>query len=253
MDRRQAVKTLALGVVALPLVHRGVLADAAPEPAAPATETPPAPPATPAAPFTLPPLGYAFDALEPHIDAQTMQIHHDKHHAAYVTNLNKAVAGHKEVEGWTVERLLRDLSKVPENIRTAVRNHGGGHANHSLFWASLKKDGAKRPGAELAKAIDAAFGSFSTCGDKLALAAAGVFGSGWAWLTTDRKGIVQIETSPNQDSPLTAGRVPLIGLDVWEHAYYLKYQNRRADYIAAFGEVIDWDVVSARYRDAMKA
>jgi Fe-Mn family superoxide dismutase len=252
MDRRTAVKTLALGAVVLPFVQRAAHAGGDPQPAAPTPTAPPAPPTAPAGAFALPPLGYAFDALEPHLDAQTMQLHHDKHHAAYVTNLNKAVAGRKEVDGWTVERLLRDLDRVPEDIRTAVRNHGGGHANHSLLWASLKKDGAKRPAAELAKAIDAAFGSFSACGDKLALAAAAVFGSGWAWLSADGKGAVRVESTANQDSPLTAGRVPLFGIDVWEHAYYLKYQNRRADYIAAIGNVIDWDVVSARYREAMK-
>jgi Fe-Mn family superoxide dismutase len=240
------LKTLALGVSALSLPSRGSLL---------AAETPaaakPAAAATPAAsgPFTLPPLGYAADALEPFLDAQTMTIHHDKHHAAYVTNLNKAVAGRKEVEGWTLDQLVRDLAKVPDDIRTAVRNHGGGHANHSLLWTSLKKDATHAPSGELAKAVDAAFGSFSAFSDKFNAAAMSVFGSGWAWLSADAAGKVQIETTPNQDSPLTAGRVPLLGIDVWEHAYYLKFQNRRVEYVTAFASVVDWDAVSARYRD----
>jgi Fe-Mn family superoxide dismutase len=249
MDRRQAMKTLALGAVALPLVPRGALAlgDIAPA-AAPAA----APVTLPAAmgPFSLPALGYAFDALEPVIDAQTMRIHHDKHHAAYVNNLNKAVAGRKEVAGWSVEQLVRNLAQVPEDIRTAVRNHGGGHANHSLFWTSLRKDGARRPAGELAGAIDQAFGSFEAFQEKFGQAALAVFGSGWAWLATDAKGVVKVLGSPNQDSPLTLGDTPLLGLDVWEHAYYLKYQNRRPEYVTAFHTIVDWDAVSARYRDA---
>jgi superoxide dismutase, Fe-Mn family len=248
MDRRQAMKTLALGAAALPLFPGGALAlgDAAPAPTAAA------PPPAPTGPFSLPPLGYAFDALEPHLDARTMQIHHDKHHAAYVTNLNKAVSGRKEVEGWSAERLVRDLAQVPQDIRTAVRNHGGGHVNHSLFWTSLKRDGAKRPSGELAPAIDRAFGSFDAFLAKFDSAAAGVFGSGWAWLAADTNGVVQVVATPNQDSPLTAGLVPLLGLDVWEHAYYLLYQNRRPEYVAAFHEVADWSVVSARYADARR-
>ncbi|MEQ1831733.1 MAG: superoxide dismutase [Candidatus Eisenbacteria bacterium] len=205
--------------------------------------------AAPTGPFSLPPLGYAVDALEPFLDAATMTIHHDKHHAAYVTNLNKAVAGRKEVEGVTLEQLLRDLAKVPDDIRTAVRNHGGGHANHSLLWTSLKKDAAKAPIGELAKAIDTAFGSFSAFHDKFNAAAMSVFGSGWAWLSADAAGKVQVETTPNQDTPITAGRTPLLGLDVWEHAYYLKFQNRRVEYVTAFASVVDWDVISARYRE----
>ncbi len=249
MDRRHALKTLALGAATLPLLPNGAHALAGPPAAAPAA-SPPAP--APAGPFSLPPLAYAFDALEPAIDAQTMQIHHDKHHAAYVANLNKAVAGRKEVEGWTLDQLLRDLAKVPEDIRTAVRNHGGGHANHSLFWTQLKRDGAKRPAGELAAAIDSAFGSFDAFRAKFDAAAAGVFGSGWAWLVADAKGALRVVATPNQDSPLTNGDAPLLGLDVWEHAYYLKYQNRRAEYVTAFASVVDWDSVSARYRDARK-
>ncbi len=254
MDRRQVLKTLALGAASIPLVQATALADATPtmpvvkmkDPAAAA----PTSGTAPAGLFTLPPLGYAFDALEPFLDAQTMQIHHDKHHAAYVTNLNKAVTGRKEVEGWSVERLVHDLAVVPEDIRTAVRNHGGGHANHSLLWTSLKKDGAKAPMGELAKAIDGAFGSFSAFGEKFTAASMSVFGSGWAWLSKDAQGVVRIETTPNQESPLTAGRVPIVGIDVWEHAYYLKFQNRRAEYVTAFANVIDWDAASARYKDA---
>lgn len=251
MDRRQALKTLSLGAVAAPLVPGAAfaLADAA-SPGKAIGQT--AIPAVPAGPFVLPPLGYAFDALEPHFDAATMQLHHDKHHAAYVNNLNKAVAGRKEVEGWTVERLVRDLAQVPEDIRTAVRNHGGGHVNHSLFWTSLRTAGGKRPAGELAGAIDQAFGSFDAFRAKFDGAAAGVFGSGWAWLVTDAQGALQVLATPNQDSPLTQGLTPLLGLDVWEHAYYLKFQNRRPEYVAAFHSLADWDVVSARYRDARK-
>lgn len=249
MTRREALKTLALGAGAA-LLPRVAFADG--------PTTPPAAPvassATPAptGPFTLPPLGYAFDALEPHLDAQTMQIHHDKHHAAYVTNLNKAVAGRPELAKWSVEDLVSKLDQVPAEIRTAVRNHGGGHANHSLLWTSLKRDGAQAPIGELAKAIDVTFGSFAGFQDKWTAAAMSVFGSGWAWLTLDAKGTLAIETSPNQDSPLTAGRRPVAGIDVWEHAYYLKFQNRRAEYVAAFAKVMDWDVISGRYRDLRK-
>ncbi|MFM7231073.1 MAG: superoxide dismutase [bacterium] len=242
MDRRQALKALALGIPSLSLVTPSLLLAATP--------AVPAPAATPAptGPFSLPPLGYAFDALEPVLDAQTMQIHHGKHHAAYVNNLNKAVAGRREVEGWTIERLLRELPAVPEDIRTVVRNHGGGHHNHTLLWQSLRKDGAKAPSGELAKAMDASFGSFSTAMERFNAAAGSVFGSGWAWFSSDASGQVRVETTPNQDSPLTSGRTPLLGIDVWEHAYYLKFQNRRAEYVAAFATVIDWNVVSARYR-----
>jgi Fe-Mn family superoxide dismutase len=255
MNRRQVLRSLVVGAASIPLVKSdalaGLTADATVPTGAPVAAPAPAAPA-PTGPFTLPALPYAYDALEPHLDAQTMQIHHDKHHAAYVANLNKAVAGHPDLASAPVERLLRDLGKVPDDIRTAVRNQGGGHANHTLLWASLKKDAAHAPSGELAKAIDAAFGSFSAFGEQWTKAALGVFGSGWAWLSMAPDGAVRIEASPNQDSPLTAGRVPLAGIDVWEHAYYLKYQNKRADYVAAFQNVVDWDAVSARYRDARK-
>jgi len=241
MERRQVLQTFALAAATLPLSSLDAFAQGA---------APAAAPAAPAGPFSLSPLPYAFDALEPHFDAQTMQIHHGKHHAAYVANLNKAVMGRKEVEGWSLERLLRELPSVPEDIRTVVRNHGGGHANHTLFWTELRRGGTKLPTGELAGAIDSAFGSFDGFRSKFDAAAGSVFGSGWAWLVADAKGAVRITTTPNQDSPLTSGDHPLLGIDVWEHAYYLKYQNRRAEYLAAFHQVLDWDAVSARYREA---
>ena len=252
MDRRQAMKTLALGAAAVPLLPGGVFALAGAQGGLPSSAiTPGTPPAK--EPFSLPALRYPFDALEPHFDAQTMQIHHDKHHAAYVNNLNKAVAGRKEVEGWTLEQLVGDLPKVPDDIRTAVRNHGGGHYNHSLFWTSLMKDGVKRPQNELGADIDKTFGSFDAFRQKFDVAAGSVFGSGWAWLVMDPSGALKVSTTANQDSPLTAGDVPLVGIDVWEHAYYLQYQNRRAEYIAAFHAVVHWDAISQRYRDARSA
>jgi Fe-Mn family superoxide dismutase len=204
-------------------------------------------PAAPSGPFTLPPLPYAYDALEPHIDARTMEIHHDKHHAAYVANLNKAVADFPEVKKKSIEDLLKDLNAVPEAIRTAVRNQGGGHLNHSLFWQMLKKDGGEPKGA-LAAAIDRRFGSFSAFKDEWTKAAVGQFGSGWAWLVVDADKKLAIEPSANQDSPLSQGKQPLLTIDVWEHAYYLKYQNRRPEYVAAFFQVINWDFVAERYQ-----
>ncbi len=212
-----------------------------------AAETPAASPAPPAAePFSLPPLPYAVDALEPSIDARTMEIHHGKHHAAYVANLNKAVAGAPELAGKSIEDLLRKLDAVPEAQRAAVRNNGGGHYNHTLFWQTMKKGGGGAPKAELAKAIEARFGSFDKLKDELTRASLTVFGSGWSWLTVDG-GQLRVEQTANQDTPLSAGRIPLLGIDVWEHAYYLKYQNRRADYVAAFFNVIDWDAVGAHF------
>jgi Fe-Mn family superoxide dismutase len=198
--------------------------------------------------FTLPKLPYAYDALEPYIDAQTMQIHHDKHHQAYVDNLNKAVGGDPELSKLTVEELLQRLDTLPAAIRTQVRNQGGGHFNHSLFWQTLSpasKSG--KPAGQLAAALTKTFGSQEKLEQGLTAAATGVFGSGWAWLTTDKTGKLAIEASPNQDSPLTAGRRPLFGIDVWEHAYYLKYQNRRPEYLAAILHVVNWDFVSDRF------
>jgi len=203
----------------------------------------------PFGPFTLPPLPYAFDALEPFIDAKTMEIHHDKHHQAYVRNLNKAVAAHSELGKESVETLVKNWPTLPEDIRTAVRNNAGGHANHSLFWTSLKKNDGSKPGGDLGKAIETGFGSYSAFQDQFTKAALGVFGSGWAWLTLNANRQLTVESTPNQDSPLTAGHLPLFGIDVWEHAYYLKYQNKRADYVAAFYNVIDWDAVSKRYAE----
>jgi Fe-Mn family superoxide dismutase len=204
---------------------------------------------SPAGPFTLPPLPYAFDALEPHIDTQTMQIHHDKHHATYVTNLNKAVTDAPELKGKSVEDLVRDLNSVPEKVRSAVRNSGGGHYNHSLFWQMMKKGGGGEPSGDLAKAIDKAFGGSAGFKEKLSDAATKVFGSGWAWLVLEGKEL-KIQSTPNQDSPISQGMKPLLGIDVWEHAYYLKYQNKRADYIKAWFNVINWDFVADRYAKA---
>lgn len=202
-------------------------------------------------PFSLPALPYAYDALEPYIDAETMQIHHDKHHQAYVNNLNKAIAAHPELGKQPVEMLIRNLSSVPEDIRTAVRNNGGGHYNHTLFWVTLKKNNAAGPGGELGKDVDRAFGSYPAFKDHFTKAALGVFGSGWAWLSLDANKRLLIESTPNQDSPLTTGHQPVFGIDVWEHAYYLKYQNKRADYVAAFFNVINWDAVNERCQMAM--
>lgn len=199
--------------------------------------------------FELPNLPYAFDALEPHIDARTMEIHHDKHHATYVAGLNAALEGKSEFEGKTVEEVIANLDAVPEAVRTAVRNNGGGHANHSLFWESLAANAGGAPTGELAKAIDAKFGSFDAFKEQFAAAAKGRFGSGWAWLSL-ANGELEISSTPNQDSPIMEGKTPLLGLDVWEHAYYLNYQNRRPDYIAAFWNVVNWDKVAERYAAA---
>lgn len=202
--------------------------------------------AAPTGPFSLPPLPYAYDALEPNFDAQTMHLHHDKHHQTYVNNLNAAVAAHPELAGKTVEQLVSNLAVLPEAARTAVRNSGGGHANHSFWWPTLGKGGAA-PTGELAKAIDAKFGSLPAFEDKLTAAAMSVFGSGWAWLVRSSDGTLAIETTPNQDSPLALGHKPVLGIDVWEHAYYLKYQNKRVDYVKAFFQVINWDYVSGQF------
>lgn len=206
----------------------------------------PAAAAPPTGPFTLPPLPYAYEALEPSFDAATMHLHHDKHHQTYVNNLNIAAAAHSELAGKTVEELVTNLSAVPESARAAVRNSGGGHANHSFWWPTLGKGGAA-PMGELAKAIDGKFGTLASFQDKLTAAALSVFGSGWAWLARMPDGTVAIETTPNQDSPLTLGHKPILGVDVWEHAYYLKYQNRRVDYVKAFYQVINWDYVSGQF------
>jgi superoxide dismutase, Fe-Mn family len=202
---------------------------------------------------TLPALGYALDALEPHIDAKTMEIHHGKHHNAYVTNLNAALAGKADLEAKSVEDLIADLSAVPEDIRGAVRNNGGGHVNHSFFWKAIAPGGAKAPSGELAAAIDKAFGSFDAFKEAFAKAGATRFGSGWAWLVKNADGTVSVGSTANQDTPLMGKAVagiegtPVLGLDVWEHAYYLNYQNRRPDYITAFWNVVNWDVAAANF------
>ena len=256
ITRRQAIKQTALGTVVAASAIQFIKAQPAPGAAS-----------APTGPFKLPPLPYAFDALEPHIDARTMEIHHDKHHAAYVTNLNKAVADQPDLAKKSVEELLKSLSTVPENIRTAVRNQGGGHYNHSLFWQMLKKNASGKPSGELATAIDKTFRSFDGFKETFTKTATGLFGSGWVWLVKDADGVVTITSAPNQDTPIAAsemsdamrrryGLTPaaagaktlLLGIDLWEHAYYLKYQNRRPEYIAAFFNVINWDFVSSRYQ-----
>jgi Fe-Mn family superoxide dismutase len=197
----------------------------------------------------VPPLPYAFDALEPHIDARTMEIHHDKHHAAYVGKLNEAVKG-TDLEDRPVEDLLRGIDQIPQDIRTAVRNHGGGHANHSLFWEVMAPGGGGRPEGDLARAIDDAFGGLDGLKEKLLGAAAGQFGSGWGWLVAGGSGGLEVIARPNQDSPLMEGKTPILGVDVWEHAYYLTYQNRRPDYLQAWWNVVDWAAVGQRLRRA---
>ncbi len=195
--------------------------------------------------FTLPALPYPTAALEPHIDSKTMEIHHGKHHQAYVDKLNGALEGHSDLQGKSLLDLLSNLDAVPEGIRGAVRNHGGGHANHSLFWTVMSPGGGGAPAGALAEAIDAAFGSFDDFKGQFKTAAAGVFGSGWAWLTASKDGALAISSTPNQDTPISSGLSPILGVDVWEHAYYLNYQNRRPDYLDAFWNVVDWNRVEA--------
>ena len=197
----------------------------------------------------LPNLPYAYDALEPHFDKETMNIHHTKHHNTYITNLNSALEGHAELADKSVEELVANLNEVPEAIRTAVRNNGGGHANHTFFWTILSPNGGGQPVGELATAIEAKFGSFDAFKEEFAKAGATRFGSGWAWLVVNN-GELEVTSTPNQDSPLTEGKTPVIGLDVWEHAYYLNYQNRRPDYIGAFWNVVDWNSAEKRYQEA---
>jgi len=197
----------------------------------------------------LPPLPYAFDALEPHIDARTMEIHHGKHHNAYVTNLNKALETHPDLQDRPLDALIANLTELPDDIRTAVRNNGGGHWNHSLFWTVMGPGKGGEPKGPLADAFSSSFGGFDGFKDLFAKAAATRFGSGWAWLIA-RDGKLEVSSSPNQDNPIMEGRTPILGLDVWEHAYYLNYQNRRPDYIAAWWNVVDWDAVAARFADA---
>ena len=197
----------------------------------------------------LPPLPYSFDALEPHIDARTMEIHHDKHHATYVTKLNEALGKAPELQNLGVEELLRNMDRVPEAIRTAVKNHGGGHANHTLFWQVMGPNGGGTPSGALGQAIESELGGFSGFKEKLTNAAANQFGSGWGWLVVDN-GRLDVIARPNQDSPLMEGKTPILGVDVWEHAYYLKYQNRRPDYLAAWWNTVRWSEVADRLRRA---
>ncbi|MGB8252643.1 MAG: superoxide dismutase [Anaerolineaceae bacterium] len=201
--------------------------------------------------FELPPLVYAFNALEPAIDALTMEIHHDKHHAAYVANLNKAMENQPELQGKSIEALLKDLNAIPEVVRTAIRNNGGGHANHSLYWNILSPGGRKSPTGLFEKALLAEFDTLDKFNELLSNSGLTRFGSGWAWLVVDPAKKLKVYSTANQDSPLSQGDFPLLAMDVWEHAYYLKYQNRRADYINAFMSVVNWDVVSGLYEKAM--
>ena len=234
ISRRQAIKQTALATAAIAAYS-----------ALPTAQAQPADPKSAEGAIKLPPLPYSADALEPHIDARTMEIHHGKHHAAYVNNLNKALAEAPVLAGTSLESILSDLDSVPEKIRSAVRNNGGGHFNHALFWQMMKKDGGGEPKGELARAIEKNFGSFSDFKHQFTESATKVFGSGWAWLiATDGK--LKIETAPNQDAPVGGGRTAILGLDVWEHAYYLKYQNRRPEYIAAWFNVVNWDFASSR-------
>ncbi|MCW4631488.1 MULTISPECIES: superoxide dismutase [Marinomonas] len=199
-------------------------------------------------PFTLPELPYAYTALEPHIDALTMEIHHSRHHQTYVNGLNAALEGTAYAD-WSLERLLREIASLPENVQGAVRNHGGGHANHSLFWLVMSPEGGGEPQGPLADAIQQSFGSFEEFKQLFIKAALSRFGSGWAWLVKDQQGKLQVTSSANQDSPLIDGLTPILGLDVWEHAYYLQYQNKRPDYVAAFFNVINWSQVAVWFQE----
>jgi superoxide dismutase, Fe-Mn family len=200
--------------------------------------------------FELPPLPYDYSALEPYIDEQTMHLHHDKHHQAYVTNLNNALQGQSQFENLPIEELIRRINEVPENIRTAVRNNGGGHLNHSMFWQIMKPNGGGEPTGPLASAVTSTFGSFDNFKTQFNDAGVKRFGSGWAWLVMDRGGALSVISTANQDSPLMDGMLPIMGNDVWEHAYYLKYQNRRPDYLAAWWNVVNWDEIARRYQQA---
>jgi superoxide dismutase, Fe-Mn family len=199
--------------------------------------------------YSLPPLGYSFSALEPHIDAMTMEIHHDRHHQTYINNLNTALQG-KEFESWNLEKLLKEYDSLPSDIKTTVRNNAGGHFNHSLFWEILAPGGAKAPVGKLALAIESELGGFAAFKESLSKASVGRFGSGWGWLVVGKDGKLAVTSTPNQDSPLTDGSVPILGIDVWEHAYYLKYQNKRADYVAAIFNILNWDVLEGKYTKA---
>ena len=245
LTRRQAIKAtlLTTGALAAPMLRAVRAQSPSPRPTASAAPAP-------TGPFTLPPLPYGYDALEPYIDAKTMEIHHDKHHATYVKKLNEAVATQPALGKMSIEEILKHLTRVDEPIRKTVRNMGGGHYNHSLFWQMMKPQGGGEPQGDLATAIGSSFGNFADFKTKFSKEATEVFGSGWAWLVLDGKKL-DIESTPNQDSPISTGKTPLLGLDVWEHAYYLKNQNRRADYIDAWWNVVNWDFVSDSYKKAL--
>jgi Fe-Mn family superoxide dismutase len=254
LTRREALRLFSVGSVAAVAsewltYHANALSQSALDVASDATR-----PATLTGDlFTLAPLPYEPEALEPYIDAMTMSIHYGKHHAAYVNNLNKAIAAYPALAGHSVEDLIRDLNALPEDIRISVRNNGGGHANHTLFWKTLSPTGGGAPDGALGAAIDAELGGFEAFRDALTRAALSVFGSGWAWLSLDSDGRLLVESLPNQDSPIMFGRTPLFGIDVWEHAYYLKYQNRRAEYVNAIWNVINWPAVESIYVAAVSA
>ena len=203
-------------------------------------------------PYQLPPLPYAYNALEPTIDEETMRLHHDAHHNAYVNNLNAAVEKHPELFAKTVEELIRDIQSVPEDIRTVVRNNGGGHANHTMFWQIMGPDGGGQPTGALAEAINRTFGSFDQFKQQLTQAAITRFGSGWGWLSLSSDGTLRVESTPNQDSPLMEGRTPILGVDVWEHAYYLKYRNRRPEYVNTWWNALKWESIAQRYEQARR-
>jgi Fe-Mn family superoxide dismutase len=246
ITRRQAINaTLLTGAAIATQPWRNLWA----EPTLPTPPTAPAPPPA-TGPFKLPPLPYAYDALEPYIDAETMRIHHDKHHAAYVEKLNGAVATQPSLGTLSVEEILKSLDHVDEPIRKTVRNNGGGDYNHTLFWQMMKPKGGGEPTGELGKAIAAKFGSFADFKKKFGGEATGVFGSGWAWLILDGKNLA-IDSTPNQDAPISQGKTQLLGIDIWEHAYYLKHQNRRAEYIEAWWNVVNWDFAEERYKVAL--
>jgi len=232
--RRQLLQGASAGAVALALRPLNVFA----QPAAKGAK---------GSGFTVPPLPYAYDALQPYIDKQTMEIHHDKHHQTYVTNLNKALEGHPDLLEKSVVELLRSIKSLPEKVQTAVRNQGGGHSNHTIFWRIMGPRGAGKPSGELGQAIDQSFGNFEKFQKEFSDAATTLFGSGWAWLVLDRGGKLQIVQRHNQDSPFMDGLSPILGLDVWEHAYYLKYQNRRPEYVAAWWHVVNWQAAGERY------
>lgn len=200
-------------------------------------------------PFELPKLSYDYDALEPVIDAKTMEIHHTKHHAGYTNNLNATLEKHPKLKLLSIEDILSKLDEIPEDIRTAVRNNGGGYHNHSLYWEIMKPGGSKEPDSELAGIIDGTFGSLDELKDVFEKEALGRFGSGWAWLASDANKDLEVLSTPNQDSPISSGLIPILGIDVWEHAYYLHYQNRRADYVRVWWDIINWDIVSAKYQE----